>query len=155
MSRALIGGREVRLRLARLRNGGVDYFPLALRAIPSEQNTRLWPSSAPRWLAAEMNQETSMAIIGTFTQNGNGLQGTVKTLALNAKVRFVPGREGQRQELGHRRHHQRRPRRRLKEDLEGGPALHLGQTRHPSFRAPIYASLIEAEDGAHNLIWSR
>ena len=31
-----------------------------------------------------------MAIIGTFTQNGNGLQGTVKTLALNAKVRFVP-----------------------------------------------------------------
>ena len=31
-----------------------------------------------------------MAIIGTFTQNGNGLDGTVKTLTLNAKVRFVP-----------------------------------------------------------------
>ena len=70
--------------------GGVDYFPLAPRAIPSEQNSRLWPSSAPRWLAAEMNQETSLAIIGTFTQNGNGLQGTVKTLTPNAKVRFVP-----------------------------------------------------------------
>ena len=31
-----------------------------------------------------------MAIIGTFTQNGNGLTGSVKTLTLNAKVRFVP-----------------------------------------------------------------
>ena len=31
-----------------------------------------------------------MAIIGTFTQTGNGLAGTVKTLTLNAKVRFVP-----------------------------------------------------------------
>ena len=30
-----------------------------------------------------------MAIIGTFTQNGNGLTGSVKTLTLNAKVRFV------------------------------------------------------------------
>ena len=31
-----------------------------------------------------------MAIIGTFTRNDNGLQGTVKTLTLKAKVRFVP-----------------------------------------------------------------
>ena len=31
-----------------------------------------------------------MAIIGTFTQNGNGLSGTVKTLTLNAKVRSWP-----------------------------------------------------------------
>ena len=30
-----------------------------------------------------------MAIIGTFTQNGNGLTGSVKILTLNAKVRFV------------------------------------------------------------------
>src|SRR3954447_3815019 len=37
----------------------------------------------------EPQRRAVMAIIGTFTQNGNGLTGSVKTLTLNAKVRFV------------------------------------------------------------------
>ena len=37
----------------------------------------------------EPQRRAVMAIIGTFTQNGNGLSGSVKTLTLNAKVRFV------------------------------------------------------------------
>ena len=71
-----------------------------------------------------------MAIIGTFTQNGNGLQGTVKTLTLNAKVRFVPVEKDNDKSpdfLGHRRHHERRARCRL--DLErAGPTPRSSST---------------------------
>ncbi|WP_265519335.1 DUF736 domain-containing protein [Nitratireductor luteus] len=100
-----------------------------------------------------------MATIGTFTKSGNGYAGSVKTLTLNVKtVTLVPA-EG---------------------DSERGPdfrifasAVELGaawkktarETQReylsvklddPSFPAPIYASLVEAEDGeSHNLIWSR
>ena len=65
-------------------------FPWRCVPFPRNKIAAFGLLSAPRWLAAEMNQETSLAIIGTFTQNGNGLQGTVKTLTPNAKVRFVP-----------------------------------------------------------------
>ncbi len=108
-----------------------------------------------------------MATIGTFTKTENGFTGTVKTLSLNVKtVKFVPAEtvkfvpaEG---------------------DSERGPDFRIfaGATDFgaawkktaretqreylsvklddPSFPAPIYASLVEAEDGAsHNLIWSR
>ena len=34
-----------------------------------------------------------MAIIGTFTQSGTGYTGSVKTLTINAKIRFVPVEE--------------------------------------------------------------
>jgi uncharacterized protein (DUF736 family) len=103
-----------------------------------------------------------MATIGTFTKNDNGsagFTGAVKTLTLNVKtVKFVPT-EG---------------------DSERGPDFRIlaGATEFgaawkktaretqreylsvklddPSFPAPIYASLVEGEDGeGHNLIWSR
>ena len=99
-----------------------------------------------------------MAIIGTFTQNGNGLQGTVKTRTLNAKVRFVPVEKDNDKspdfgsspaprnvELGAAW---------KKTSKEGRPYTSV-KLDDPSFPAPIYASLIEAEDGAQNLIWSR
>ncbi len=99
-----------------------------------------------------------MAIIGTFTQNGNALAGTVKTLTLNAKVRFVPVEKD----------NDKSPDFRIiagttnvelgaawkKTSKEGRPYTSV-KLDDPSFPAPIYASLIEAEDGAHNLIWSR
>ncbi|MFG1425935.1 DUF736 domain-containing protein [Roseixanthobacter glucoisosaccharinicivorans] len=102
-----------------------------------------------------------MATIGSFTknENGSGYTGAVKTLTLNVKtVKFVPT-EG---------------------DSERGPDFRIlaGATEFgaawkktaretqreylsvklddPSFPAPIYASLVEAEDGGeHALIWSR
>src|SRR3954468_15135149 len=46
-------------------------------------------ASARRRPPREPQRRAVMAIIGTFTQNGNGLTGSVKTLTLNAKVRFV------------------------------------------------------------------
>jgi uncharacterized protein (DUF736 family) len=99
-----------------------------------------------------------MAIIGTFTQTGNGLQGTVKTLTLNAKVRFVPVDKD----------NEKGPDFRViagatnvefgaawrKTSKEGRPYTSV-KLDDPSFPAPIYASLIEAEEGAHTLIWSR
>ena len=100
-----------------------------------------------------------MAQIGTFTKGDNGsFNGTIKTLTLNVKAKFVPT-EG---------------------DSERGPDFRIfaGATEFgaawkktaretqreylsvklddPSFPAPIYASLVEAEDGGeHSLIWSR
>lgn len=101
-----------------------------------------------------------MATIGTFTknENGSGFTGAVKTLTLNVKAKFV-ATEG---------------------DSERGPDFRIfaGTTEFgaawkktaressreylsvklddPSFPAPIYASLIEGDDGeGHSLIWSR
>ncbi len=116
------------------------------KAVGGRQALALCPSGAVR-------------SIGTFTKTENGFTGTVKTLSLNVKtVKFVPA-EG---------------------DSERGPDFRIfaGATDFgaawkktaretqreylsvklddPSFPAPIYASLVEAEDGAsHNLIWSR
>ena len=96
-----------------------------------------------------------MAIIGTFTQTGNGLAGTVKTLTLNAKVRFVPVEKDNDKspdfrviagtsnvELGAAW---------KKTSKEGRPYTSV-KLDDPSFPAPIYASLIEAEDGASSLM---
>ncbi len=100
-----------------------------------------------------------MATIGTFAKTENGFIGAVKTLTFNVKiVKFVP----------------------TERDSKRGPDFRIfaGATEFgaawkkiaretqreylsvklddPSFPAPIYASLVEAEDGSgHNLIWSR
>ncbi|MPZ37153.1 MAG: DUF736 family protein [Rhizobiales bacterium] len=101
-----------------------------------------------------------MATIGTFTKNENGgFTGSVKTLTLNVKAKFVPT-EGE---------SERGPDFRI----FAGATVEFGaawkkiarETQReylsvklddPSFPAPIYASLVEAEDGeSYNLIWSR
>ncbi|MEQ1516449.1 MAG: DUF736 domain-containing protein [Usitatibacteraceae bacterium] len=99
-----------------------------------------------------------MATIGTFTKNDNGYTGSVKTLTLNVKAKFVA----------------------VEGDSDKAPSFRIlaGTTEFgaawkksaretnreylsvklddPSFPAPIYASLVEAEDGkGFNLIWSR
>ena len=113
----------------------------------------------------DRKRNTTMATIGTFTknENGTGFTGAVKTLTLNVKAKFVPtprpttrpsdkapdfrifsGRD--------------RVRRRLEEDepAETGRDYLSVKLDDPSFPAPIYASLVEAEDGSgQNLIWSR
>jgi uncharacterized protein (DUF736 family) len=99
-----------------------------------------------------------MATIGTFTKTENGFTGTVKTLSLNVKtVKFVPA-EGD---------SERGPDFRVFAGSEFGAAWKktARETQReylsvklddPSFPAPIYASLVEAEDGeGQALIWSR
>jgi uncharacterized protein (DUF736 family) len=103
-----------------------------------------------------------MATIGTFKKTGNGtagFTGSVKTLTLNVKAKFVPT-EGE---------SERGPDFRIiaGNSVEFGAAWKktARETQReylsvklddPSFPAPIYASLVETEDGeGHSLIWSR
>ena len=100
-----------------------------------------------------------MATIGTFTKSANGdIAGTVKTLTLNVKAKFVPA-EGE---------SERGPDYRIfagatefgaawkKTARETGREYLSVKLDDPSFPAPIHASLVEDEGGeAHNLIWSR
>ncbi|MEH6688348.1 DUF736 domain-containing protein [uncultured Halopseudomonas sp.] len=98
-----------------------------------------------------------MANIGTFTAEKNGFTGTLRTLALNVKLKFVPNDKGS----------ENAPDYRLlaANGLEIGAAWQkVSQAERPylsvtlddpSFPATVYARLIEGEDGKHNLLWSR
>ena len=99
-----------------------------------------------------------MATIGSFTSTDNGFTGSIRTLTLNVKARFQridnPSEKGPHfriyaqagVELGAAWQ---------KVSAEGRDYLSV-KLDDPSFPAPIYASLVEAEDGSgHNLIWSR
>ncbi|KPH82394.1 MULTISPECIES: DUF736 domain-containing protein [Bosea] len=98
-----------------------------------------------------------MAIIGSFTSNGDGFNGTIKTLNLNVKAKMVrperPSEKGPAFRI-------------LAGNVEFGAAWQKTSTEgrdylsvkldDPSFPAAIYATLIEVEgsDGLQ-LIWSR
>ena len=101
-----------------------------------------------------------MATIGSFTAGKDGYTGTIRTLTVNVKARIVANDQKKsdgapdfrvyagRAELGAA----------WKARTTGEEPLdYLSvQLDDPSFPAPIYASLVEAEDGkSHNLIWSR
>ncbi|MCR6700976.1 MAG: DUF736 domain-containing protein [Dokdonella sp.] len=99
-----------------------------------------------------------MANIGTFTKNDNGFAGTVRTLALNVKVKLVPNEKtnenapdfriqtGGGYDLGAA----------WKKTSEAGRDYLSVTLDDPSLPATIYAGLIEDEDsGKHILIWSR
>ena len=99
-----------------------------------------------------------MAQIGTFTQGENGsLNGTIKTLTLNAKAAIRPVEKD----------HDKAPDYRVfagtvelgaawkKTSREDREYLSL-KLDDPSFPAPIYASLVKIEgDEGFSLIWSR
>ncbi len=97
-----------------------------------------------------------MAAIGTFTAQGDGYTGSIKTLTLNVKSATLRPNE-------------------KSDDKAPDYRIFSGQTEFgaawkktsrenreylsvklddPSFPAPIYASLVENE-GGHSLIWSR
>ena len=98
-----------------------------------------------------------MANIGTFTVQNNSFTGTVRTLTLNVKVRLVPSDKASDNAPDYR--------------VVAGNGLEIGAAwkkvskaerpylsvtlDDPSFPATLYARLVEGEDGAHNLIWSR
>ncbi|MCO7263874.1 DUF736 domain-containing protein [Dickeya zeae] len=98
-----------------------------------------------------------MANIGTFTAQNNGFTGTVRTLTLNVKVRFIPCDKSS----------EHAPDFRIQTlggyDI-GAAWRKISQAERPylsvtlddpSFPTPLYARLIEEENGKHQLIWSR
>jgi uncharacterized protein (DUF736 family) len=108
--------------------------------------------------ARETHGDDIMATIGTFTSNGTGFTGTIKTLNLNVKAKLVrienPGKNGPHfrifsgaVELG------AAWQRVSKETERDYLSVKLDD---PSFPAPIYATLIEVEgEEGLQLIWSR
>ena len=101
-----------------------------------------------------------MATIGSFTQQADGsYSGSIKTLTLNVKTAQLRANE---------KSDDKAPDFRIfsgqtefgaawkKTARETGREYLSVKLDDPSFPAPIYASLVEAEDGSgHNLIWSR
>jgi uncharacterized protein (DUF736 family) len=104
-------------------------------------------------------RETTMATIGTFTAADNGYTGSVKTLTLNVKAKFVATEKD----------NDKTPDFRIfaSSTVEFGAAWkktardsdreYLSvKLDDPSFPAPIYASLVKGEgDDSFTLIWSR
>ena len=98
-----------------------------------------------------------MAQIGTFTKGENGtLNGTIKTLTLNVKATVRPADKDNEKSPDYRV---------FAGNVEFGAAWKKTSREEreylsvklddPSFATPIYASLVEAEDGEQRLIWSR
>ena len=100
-----------------------------------------------------------MATIGSFTKSDNGFSGSVHTLSVKAKARFQAEADKEKAaapdyrifagavEIGAAWR---------KTARETGRDYLSVKLDDPIFAAPIYASLVEAEDGqSYSLIWSR
>lgn len=94
--------------------------------------------------------------IGTFTQTADGYTGTLRTLAINAKAKFVPTEKKSDNSPDFRV---------VVDSLEIGAAWKKTAKENdrqylsvilddPSFPLPIYPRLVEGKDG-YDLIWSR
>jgi uncharacterized protein (DUF736 family) len=99
-----------------------------------------------------------MATIGTFTPSDNGYSGSIKTLTLNIKAKFVASEKD----------NDKAPDYRIFAGSTEFGAAWKKTTRDsdreylsvklddPSFPAPLYASLVKVEDDdSFTLIWSR
>jgi uncharacterized protein (DUF736 family) len=98
-----------------------------------------------------------MAQIGTFTHGEDGtLSGTIRTLSLNVKARFVPREPSP---------NEKAPALRVfagtveigaawKRTSNDNAVYHSVKLDDPSFPAPIFANLVEVE-GGRALVWSR
>jgi uncharacterized protein (DUF736 family) len=102
-------------------------------------------------------KEFIMANIGTFTAEKDGFTGTLRTLTLNVKTKLVPNDKGD---------NGKAPDYRVqtagndigaawKKTSEAGREYLSVTIDDPSFPVPVYARMIEGENGAHDLIWSR
>ena len=105
----------------------------------------------------EQQQEVTMAQIGTFTRAEDGsYTGTIKTLSLNIKARFIPAEASQNEKAPALRV--------MAGNVEIGAAwqrtskentvYHSVKLDDPSFPAPIFANLVAIDD-AYALVWSR
>lgn len=98
-----------------------------------------------------------MANIGSFTTLNDGFTGTLRTLTLQTKVAIVPNDKSSANAPDYRTL--------ATGGYEIGAAWKkLSQSDRPylsvslddsAFPAPVYASLLEQEDGTHILLWSR
>ena len=98
-----------------------------------------------------------MAQIGIFTRGEDGtLSGTIRTLSLNVKARFVPTEPSS---------NEKAPALRVfagpveigaawKRTSKDNTVYHSVKLDDPSFSAPIYANLVAVDDG-YALVWSR
>jgi uncharacterized protein (DUF736 family) len=99
-----------------------------------------------------------MATIGTFTKNENGYAGFVRTLTVNAKIRFAPAEKEKDNapdyrvfagtaEIGAA----------WKKTSEAGREYLSVKLDDPSFPAAIYASLVEIQGDkqSFSLVWAR
>ena len=99
-----------------------------------------------------------MAQIGTFTRGEDGsYTGSIRTLRLNARVRFAPAEKPSDKapdlrgyagnvEIG-------AAWKRTAKDT--GRTFYSVKLDDPSFPAAVFASLVETEDGSFSLIWNR
>ena len=99
-----------------------------------------------------------MAQIGTFTRSDDGsFTGTIRTLNINVKAIIKPvAKEGERS-----------PDHRVtangvefgagwsKAAKDTGAEYLSLKLDDPSFTAPVYATLVQSDNGEHKLIWSR
>lgn len=99
-----------------------------------------------------------MATIGTFSKNetGAGYTGAVKTLTLNVKAKIIPAEKENDKAPDFRifagaKEFGAAWKKTAKESEREYLSVKLDD---PSFPAPIYASLVESDDG-FSLIWSR
>ena len=98
-----------------------------------------------------------MAQIGTFTRGEDGtFSGTIRTLSLNIRARFIPAEPSQNDKAPDLRV--------LAGNIEIGAAwkrtskentvYHSVKLDDPSFPAPIFANLVEV-NASYALVWSR
>ena len=99
-----------------------------------------------------------MATIGTFTTTKDGYVGTIRTLTVNVKTRFVPNENREHENAPHYRVFAGRaelgaawPAKGSGEDAREYLSVRLDD---PSFPEPIYAALFDDEESAR-LVWSR
>jgi uncharacterized protein (DUF736 family) len=115
------------------------------------------PSSCHRGrLAARETGDFSMATIGVFTKKDGKFNGKIQTLALSLNVGILPNTNGGSDapayrvfagkfELGAG----------WEKTSDSGRDYLSIKLDDPSFQAPVYANLIEMEDGTFSLLWSR
>jgi uncharacterized protein (DUF736 family) len=108
-------------------------------------------------MAARATGDINMAIIGTFTLKDGKFNGKISTLALNVSVGILPNTNAGGNEPAYRV---------FLGKFEAGAAWEkTSETTareylsvkldDPTFPAPIYANLIEQENGTYALLWSR
>ncbi|KFL45008.1 hypothetical protein IL54_0375 [Sphingobium sp. ba1] len=98
-----------------------------------------------------------MAIIGTFTKAADGFAGTIKTLTLNVKTTIRPSTKDSDKAPDFRIYAGTADFGAAWAKLSAAGSDYLScKIDDPSFPAPIYASLVAADDGeSFSLIWSR
>jgi len=97
-----------------------------------------------------------MAIIGNFTFKDGKYNGKIQTLALNVGVGILPNSASGTDAPAYRVFAGKTELGGAWQRTSDGDSDYLSvKLDYPSFTAPIYANLIEAEDGSFNLLWSR